>query len=82
MHSIELFILHIFGLDTQNGTPYMFWSGVGPVLFGQLPILIGIIVTARHKNCHVKGCWRLGHPDPAHGWPACKRHHSMGDLVK
>lgn len=70
-------LIHFLGIDTQQSYSYDFWSGFGPVLFGQLPILGALIVHFRHQNCHVKGCWRLGHTDPKHGFPACKKHHSL-----
>lgn len=71
-------ILHWTGVDTQQSYFYDFWSGIGPVIFGQLPILISLLLYFRHHNCHIKGCWRLGHPDPrGGGFPACKRHHSL-----
>jgi hypothetical protein len=66
-------------LHPLNGNGYQFWSGIGSD-FGEASILTAIIVGLRHRNCHVKGCWHLGHTDPAHGWPACKTHHSMKDL--
>lgn len=74
LHTI---LLHWTGIDSQQSQFYDFWSGIGPVLFGQLPILGAIIVHMKQKNCHVKGCWRLGHADPTHGYPACRKHHSM-----
>lgn len=63
-------------LDTWflYGRGYQFWSGAGSD-FGELSILIAIGMFFRHRNCHVKGCWRLGHPNPDHGWPACRKHH-------
>lgn len=68
--------IHVLGIDTQQSYAYDFWSGIGPVLFGQFPILVGLIIGLKHRNCHVKGCWRLGHPDPTHGFPACRKHHT------
>lgn len=69
-------ILRLTGIDTQQSYAYDFWSGIGT----QITLIIAIIAALRHKNCHVKGCWRLGHPDPAHGFPACHKHHSMKHL--
>lgn len=74
-------LLHVTGIDTQSSPFYDFWSGIGPVIFGQLPILGAIIIHTKQKNCHVKGCWRLGQPDPLHGWPACKKHHSLSEVL-
>lgn len=74
-------LLHVTGIDTQQSDFYDFWSGIGPVIFGQLPILASLLLFFRHRNCHVKGCWHLGHPDPEHGHPACKKHHSRADRL-
>ena len=68
-----------------HGQGYQFWSGIGSDL-GELSILIAITAFVwgwyRVHNCHVKGCKSiLTHPDPAHGWPACRRHHSMNDSL-
>jgi hypothetical protein len=62
-------------LHPLNGNGYQFWSGIGSD-FGEASILSVLIVGYRHKNCYVKGCWRLGHADPKHGHPACKTHSS------
>ena len=67
-------------LDPLHGNGYQFWSGIGSD-FGELTIITGGVLLFRHRNCHVKGCWRLGHTDPEHGHPACRRHHSRGDMV-
>ncbi len=65
-----------------NGGPdkyYNFWSGFGSDL-GEATLIsavcIGVYTGARKVNCHVKGCWRIGH-HPLVGTPyvLCKRHH-------
>ena len=66
-------------LNPLFGAGYQFWSGIGSDL-GEASILAAIILGYRHHNCHVKGCLRLGHTDPAHGFPACHLHHSMKHL--
>lgn len=68
-------LLHYTGSDNVSGPWYGFWSGFGSDL-GEITLIAAVVAAARHKNCHVKGCWRLGHPDPEHGHPACRRHHS------
>jgi hypothetical protein len=70
-------LLHYTGIDTQQSEFYDFWSGIGPVIFGQLPILGAVLLGYRHRNCYVPGCLRLGHTDPEHGHPACRKHHSQ-----
>lgn len=79
MHHFLMWLIHVFGIDGQTSDNYAFWSGFGPVLFGQFPILAALIVHFKHKNCHVKGCWRIHTAvDPEHNWPACRKHHSLG----
>jgi hypothetical protein len=75
-------LAHVLGLDTQQSPYYNFWSGVGPVLLGQLPILTALIVSYRHKICYYPHCYRLGHLDPLHHHPACKVHHSKADELR
>lgn len=71
------FLLHLLGIDTQQSYAYDFWSGVGT----QLAVLGGTLAALKHHNCHKKGCWRLGHVDPKHGFPSCRKHHSLsGEL--
>ena len=60
-------------LHPLHGSGYQFWSGLGSD-FGEATILTAIVATAKHKNCHHKRCWRLGHNHPQHGWPSCKKH--------
>jgi hypothetical protein len=70
--------LHYTGTNNTSGPWYGFWSGFGSDL-GEATILGALVAAYRHKNCAVKRCWRLGHIDPAHGHPACRRHHSQTD---
>lgn len=69
-------------MNPLKGEAYYFWSGIG----NDLPIyLIGILpmfyTWYHHHRCHIHGCWRLGHPDPMHNWPACHHHHSMANKI-
>lgn len=72
-------LLHPGQLRTPNGG-YWFWSGIGSDI-GEVTILGAVIGLYRHHNCHVNGCWRRGKPDPAHGFPACKHHHTKRSLL-
>lgn len=72
--------LHWTGSDNVSGPQYGFWSGFGSDI-GEVTLVGAVLAAARHKNCHVKGCWRLGHIDPDHGHPACRRHHSRADRL-
>lgn len=65
--------LHFTGADNVSGPWYGFWSGFGSDI-GEVTLIAAVLGAARHKNCHVKGCWRLGHSDPEHGHPVCRRH--------
>lgn len=72
--------LHYTGSDNGAGSWYLFYSGFG-ANFGELTVAVGLFTVLRHRNCHVKGCWKLGHPDPEHGHPACRRHHSHAHKI-
>jgi hypothetical protein len=69
-------IQQALGWFALNGWGYQFWSGIG----SGSPIFVLLIVGLKKHNCHVHGCYRLGHVDPEHGFPACQRHHSFGHL--
>lgn len=60
------------GKQTPGGS-YWFFSGIGPGV-ADIPVLGGIFLWWHHHNCHEKGCWHKGHPDPKHGHPVCKKH--------
>ena len=60
-----------------GGQGYQWWSGIGSDL-GELTLIAAVVGLYRHRNCHVQGCWRLGHQDE-HGFPACRKHHSRRD---
>jgi hypothetical protein len=66
---------HFFGLDNLSGPFYGFWSGVGSDI-GEVTIIGGLVTIGRHKNCHVKGCWRIGrhHHGP---YLLCSKHHPL-----
>lgn len=72
MH-VWAWFLHHFGIDNTAGPWYGFWSGFGSDL-QEFAIFSALIVGLRHKNCRVKGCWRMGHADPDHGHPICHTH--------
>jgi hypothetical protein len=58
----------------------IFYGGIGSDL-GEVTLIAAIVVAYRHHNCYVPRCPRLGHIDPEHGHPACKRHHSLRDKL-
>jgi hypothetical protein len=72
--------LHYTGTNNTAGPWYGFWSGFGSDL-GEIALLAAVLGFFRHHNCHRKGCWRLGHPDPEHNWPACRVHHSRAGAL-
>lgn len=47
------------GLLNASGPWYLWWSGLGAILFGNLPFLGGVGLLWRHHNCHQPGCWRV-----------------------
>lgn len=71
--------LHLTGADNVSGPWYGFWSGFGSIVV-QPAMITASVLYLRHQNCHVKGCLRLGHTDPAVHAPACKRHHTLRHL--
>ena len=60
-------LLHWLGLDSANGRPYLFYSGIG----GDLIYLSAVSVLLRHVNCHETRCWR---PARHHMGGYCRRH--------
>lgn len=72
--SVVYWLKHLTGTDSQATWFYMFWSGIAT----QATLCVAAAAFIRHKNCHVKWCWRLGHIDPETHHPACRRHHSHG----
>ena len=67
---------------TEYGGPdkyYNFWSGFGADL-GEVTlvttVVVGVYTAVRRTNCHVRGCWRIGH-HPLEGTPyhLCAKHH-------
>ena len=65
-----------------NGNGYQFWSGIAGSFLTSLPGWgVALYLFTRSHNCHVKGCWRFGHSDPEHGYPACRQHHSRAEAL-
>jgi hypothetical protein len=62
------------GTVNESGPYYGFWSGFGSDL-GEATIVVGIVATWRHHNCHVKGCARLGRQVAGTPYLACPKHH-------
>lgn len=77
MHSIIYWFKHLTGTDSQTTWFYMWWSGIAT----QASIVFAAVAYYRHHNCHRRWCWRLGHIDPEHHHPACRKHHSHGGKV-
>jgi hypothetical protein len=71
-------LLHILGIDTATGPWYAFWSGIGADL-GELAVIGGLIALYRRHNCHVQGCWHIGHlPVEGTPWVVCRWHSPGG----
>ena len=63
---------HFIGGDSTTTPQYAFWSGFA----GDLAIFGAVIAYVRHKNCHVKGCPRLGrHAVQGTDHVVCRKHH-------
>jgi hypothetical protein len=75
-HLIQHWLAYMTGSQNTSGAPpnYNFWSGFGSDL-GEVAILGGLVTWARHANCEVHGCWRLGRHQTAAGHRVCRRHH-------
>jgi hypothetical protein len=64
---------NVLGLD-QSSYFYAAYSAVIP----DLALIAGVAGWYRHRNCHQKGCWRLGkHPDG--DLVLCRHHHPRLD---
>jgi hypothetical protein len=62
--------LHPFVAD--HGAFYAVVSG----WFGDLAIVGAVVAFLRHRNCHVRPCWRLGrHPVAGTDHVVCRKHH-------
>lgn len=61
---IMTWFFHFFGIDNESSPYYAFWSGAG----SDLSYLSVFVVLFRKHNCHIQGCWRIG-------------HHVQGDLI-
>lgn len=70
-------IAHWLGLDNGSGPVYLAWSGFGGDI-SQLAIIGAVVAVVRHRNCEVKGCWRMGRHQTAAGHRVCRRHHPDG----
>ena len=64
--------LHPGQLRTPCGG-YWAWSGILSDL-GEVTLIAAVVTLLQRRNCHVNGCWRLGHADPVHGFPVCLTH--------
>lgn len=67
-------LLHVFGIDTQQSMAYDFWSGVATQL--PLPNWIIAFIWYRHHNCHENRCLRLGKHEQ-NGTKYCKLHRPL-----
>jgi hypothetical protein len=68
--------VHELGLDSGNGTWYLFYSGIFGVLVFAAGMTANVYVNLRKHNCHQPRCLRLGRfPVEGTPWSACHRHH-------
>lgn len=70
-------LIHVTGSDNGSGLYYLFWSGFG----SDLGMFVAIAAFLRHRNCHVRSCWRLGrHPVEGTNHVVCRKHHPEDHL--
>ena len=66
------------GTVNEPGPYYGFWSGFGSDLTefaAAFAFAAGLIMSYRHKNCHVHRCFRIGrHPAAGGQYMTCRRH--------
>lgn len=61
-----------------RGLGYQFWSGIAGSFLTSLPgWFAALAIYLTHHNCQKKGCWRMGHPHPKNGHPACRHHREV-----
>lgn len=65
--------------ETRTCGGYWFYSGLFALSYISAPFVM-LAGMYHHLNCHVDGCRKLGHNDPAVHAPACRDHHSLGAL--
>ena len=70
-------LAHYSGLTNLSGPWYGLWSGIGSDI-GEVALLAGAWAILRRHNCHVRGCWRIGHRPVEHTpYVVCHRHHPV-----
>ena len=69
------------GTWNEPGPYYAFWSGFGSDL-GEVALLGSLIAVFRHRNCHIKVCWRIGKPVEGSAFLCCHKHHQDQPGVK
>lgn len=62
------------GTVNESGPYYAFWSGFGSDI-AEIALVGAIYTAARHANCHVQHCWRIGKPVDGTPYRACHLHH-------
>ena len=77
-HALQHWLAIHTGTLNEPGPYYGFWSGFGSDLAefaAAFAFITGAVVSYRHKNCHVKGCLRLGrHPAAGGQFTVCRKH--------
>lgn len=72
-------VLHFSGMEDGDSPWYLLWSGVFAAIEG-LSFFAVAFAGVRHLNCHVTGCWRVGHLPTDGGHKVCKKHHPSGGI--
>jgi hypothetical protein len=74
LHWLMVHLSQESGSSNSASRAYNFWSGFGGDI-AELALLGGVIQIFRHRNCHVKGCWRFGKQVDGTPYLACPKHH-------
>ena len=75
---MQHWIAYWLGMDDPAGPVYLFYSG----FLGGVPVLAAVAVFARHRNCHVHGCWRIGrHLITGTPYVVCRHHDPDGPVT-
>ena len=73
------FIYDFTGAGNESGWVYGLWSGFGGDVSILGAVVFGAYHVARHRNCHVRGCWRMhnGRVVPGTDHLVCRKHHPL-----
>lgn len=71
--AVMVHLSQLTGTSNSASRSYNFFSGFGSDI-GELALVGGIATVVRSRNCHQKGCWRIGIHTTSKGHKLCKKH--------